>query len=92
MKIIKSYKLFESHWEKEEYIEEVVKQLSKYDITPVNLKELVAQYENEIEKRCSVSEHPLVLVGEIVKDLELKRNSNSMSVYFGKDRRGETTL
>jgi len=69
MRYIKSYKLFESAYSKEEYFEYITMSLSTYS---VNIRELMDQYESTIMDYYNSGQDPKILLDKIINDLELE--------------------
>lgn len=82
MKHLKSYKIFESHYNKEEFIDFLTRELSKYNITPLQSRKLIENYESEIETKIANGETPHSFVNQIIKDLNLDIDRTNLSVRF----------
>ena len=68
MKYLKAY---ESYYSDQEYIQDVSSSLSKYNISPVNLKQLLDQYEDQMLSYRDEGKDPQLFVNMVVKDLQL---------------------
>jgi hypothetical protein len=83
MKYIKSWKLFESIWSPEEFIQELTYYLSKFNLTVVYVRELISKYDIELE--IENGKTPLQLSKEIISDLELdqrgKEGYKKVNIY-----------
>lgn len=75
MKFIKSYKLFESNWTMEEIIDEIRNGLSKYNLSSVEVREIINRI--DIEEVIKSGQHPNVLINQLIDDLNLKSIGNS---------------
>lgn len=67
MKFIKSYKLFESNWSIEEFVQELGYYLGQYNITANFIREVISKY--DIESEVESGKTPLQLSKEIIEDL-----------------------
>lgn len=79
MKYIKTY---ESYWTDQEYTQDIISGLSKYNITPTDVGRIVDQYENEILDYYNSGKNPSSFVDKIVKDMDLDKGGY-MSVKTG---------
>lgn len=84
MKYINSYKVFESHYNKEEFIDVVCRELSKYQITPLEVKTLLQKYDNQITQSLESGINPQDFSKQIISDLELDNTGGALSVNFNK--------
>ena len=80
MKFIKSYKVFESHYNKEEFIDVVCRDLSKYQITPVEVRNLLQKYDNQITQSLESGISPGDFSKQIISDLELDKTGGALAV------------
>ncbi len=86
MKYLKTY---ESYWTEQEYISDVVSGLSKYNVSPVELKKLIGAYEKDILACRDAGKNPKEFTDKIVKDLELEQGgfgTPMMGVIVGRNR------
>lgn len=69
MKYIKKWKIFESNYNLEEFVQELSYYLGQYNLTAVYIRELISKYNinNEIE----LGKSPLILSKEIISDMDL---------------------
>jgi hypothetical protein len=70
MKYLKNWKVFESSWSKEEYIDEVRNALSDYNLSSVEVRELISRI--DIDGAIESGEQPLVFIKRLVDELDLK--------------------
>jgi hypothetical protein len=70
MKHIKSFKLFESNWTKEEFISDLVRYLGQYNLTMIWVRDLISQL--DIESEIENGKTPLQLSKEIISDFDLE--------------------
>lgn len=82
MKHIKTFKLFETNYNKEEFIDSVCRELSKYQIKPLEVKNIISKYEYEIQTKSENGESPQMWTRQLIKDLELDDENRYMSVNF----------
>lgn len=75
MKFIKSYKLFESTWTPEEFVQELVNGLGKWNLRPLEIRELIDRI--DIKSAVESGQHPNVLINKIINELDLKSKGNS---------------
>lgn len=75
MKHIKSFKLFESVWSAEEFVDEIRNGLSKYNLSSVEVRELLKRI--DIDSSIESGQHPNVLIGQLVDELDLKSRGTS---------------
>ena len=80
MKFIKSYKVFESHYNKEEFIDAVCRDLSKYQITPVEVRNLLQKYDNQITQSLESGISPGDFSKQIIIDLDLDNTGGALAV------------
>jgi hypothetical protein len=71
MKYIKSYKLFESVYSIEEYFDYITKGLCDHNIRPVDLNQVMSNYELDIMDCYDSGQNPKIILDQILKDLEL---------------------
>ena len=72
MKHIKSWKVFESAYSSsEEYREEILEFLKKYNLFPEQIRYLLDQYSDEIEEWYSEGKYSRDFAEKIAKDLNL---------------------
>ena len=69
MNYIKTFKLFESNWSIEEFIQELAYHLGQYNLTAVYIREVISKYNIDYEIESGKS--PLELSKEIISDLGL---------------------
>ena len=69
MKYIKNWKLFESVWSLEEFIQELSHYLGQYNLTVVYIRELISKY--DIDSEIELGKTPLELSKEIISDMNL---------------------
>jgi len=79
MKFLRTYE----SWSKQEYIEDVVSGLKKYNIRPLELNKIVDQYEDEILDFYDSGKNPNLFVDKITKDLELDKDGGFMQIRTG---------
>ena len=70
MKYIKTFKLFESIWTKEEFISDLVRYLGQYNLTMIYVRDLISQL--DIESEIENGKSPLQLSKEIISDFDLE--------------------
>ena len=70
MKFIKSYKLFESTWSPEEFVQELAYYLGQYNLTAVYIREIISKW--DIESEIESGKTPLELSKEIISDMDLE--------------------
>ena len=70
MKFIKSYKLFESTWTPEEFVQELTYYLGQYNLTAVYIRELISKW--DIDSEIENSRTPLEVSKEIISDMDLE--------------------
>jgi hypothetical protein len=70
MKFIKSYKLFESTWTPEEFVQELAYYLGQYNLTAVYIRELISKW--DIDSEIENSRTPLEVSKEIISDMDLE--------------------
>jgi hypothetical protein len=75
MKHLKSFRLFESVWSTEEFIDEIRKALSKYNLSSVEVREIINRV--DIEGAIENGEQPNVIINKLIEDLNLKSLGNS---------------
>jgi hypothetical protein len=80
MKYLKNWKVFESTWSKEEYIDEVRNALSKYNLSSVEVRELIDRI--DIDEAIESGEQPLVFIKQLVDELDLKSLGTSGFTSF----------
>jgi|LauGreDrversion4_2_1035121.scaffolds.fasta_scaffold90404_5 hypothetical protein len=69
MNYIKTFKLFESNWSIEEFIQELAYHLGQYNLTAVYIREVISKYNIDYEIESGKS--PLELSKKIISDLGL---------------------
>lgn len=69
MKYIKNFKIFESVWSIEEFVQELGYYLGQYNLTAVYIREVISKYDIDYEVESGKS--PLELSKEIISDLGL---------------------
>jgi hypothetical protein len=80
MKYLKNWKVFESTWSKEEYIDEVRNALSDYNLSSVEVRELISRI--DIDGAIESGEQPLVFIKRLVDGLDLKSLGTSGFTSF----------
>ena len=70
MKFIKSYKLFESTWSLEEFVQELTYYLGQYNLTAVYIRELISRW--DIDSEIESGRTPLEVSKEIISDMDLE--------------------
>jgi|LakMenE01Jun11ns_1017448.scaffolds.fasta_scaffold7594401_1 hypothetical protein len=80
MKYLKNWQLFESNWSKEEYIDEIRNALSEYNLSSVEVRELINRI--DIESAVNSGEQPIVFIKKLVDELNLKSLGNSGFTSF----------
>jgi hypothetical protein len=80
MKYLKNWKVFESTWSKEEYIDEIRNALSKYNLSSVEVRELIDRI--DIDGAIESGEQPLVFIKQLVDELDLKSLGTSGFTSF----------
>lgn len=73
MKHLKSYKLFESSWSIEEYIDSINDELGKWNISPVHMKRIIDNNLDEIQISMEEGISPIIYSKNLIKDLDLER-------------------
>ena len=68
MKYLKNWKVFESTWSKEEYIDEIRNALSEYNLSSVEVRELINRI--DIDSAVESGEQPLVFSKRLVDELD----------------------
>jgi hypothetical protein len=83
MKYIKSYKIFESTYTIEEYTGQLVGELGKYNMSSIEIRDLIQKLESDINDAIENGIHPLQFTREIIKDLELDdRGKNGWNSFL----------
>lgn len=82
MKYLKSYKIFESSWSIEEYVDFIQKELSKCNITTVGIKNTLISYKDEIEGSFNEGVPPKNISDDIIKTMELETGTPSRGIKF----------
>ena len=82
MKHLKSYKVFESSWSIEEYVDFIQKELSKCNITAVGIKNTLISYKDEIEGAFNEGVPPKNISDDIIKTMELETGTTSRGIKF----------
>lgn len=80
MKYLKNWKVFESTWSQEEYIDEIRNALSKYNMSSVEVRELIKRI--DIDSAIESGEQPLVFINRLVDELDLKSLGNTGYTSF----------
>lgn len=80
MRYIKNFKVFESNWTQEEYIEDLRSRLSKYNISPVEIRELIKR--TDIESAINDGIQPLKLAQDLIDDMDLKSRGDNNFTQF----------
>lgn len=65
------YPVSESYSDIDEYVNDIKSMLSKYNIRPLVLNQIIDGYQSKIEEYFNVGKYPGLFVDEIVKDFEL---------------------
>ena len=69
MKHLKSFKLFESNYTPEEFVNELRKQLGKLNMSAVEIRELINRL--DIESEIEIGKNPVQYSQELIKELGL---------------------
>ena len=69
MKHLKSFKLFESNYTPEEFVNELRKQLGKLNMSAVEIRELINRL--DIESEIEIGKDPVQYSQELIKELGL---------------------
>lgn len=69
MKYIKTYKLFESNYTPEEFVDELRRQLGKLNMSAVEIRELINRL--DIESEMESGKNPVEYSQELIKELGL---------------------
>jgi hypothetical protein len=81
MKFIKSYKLFESTWSLEEFVQELTYYLGQYNLTSVYIRELISRW--DIDSEIESGRTPLEVSKEIISDMDMEgRGKEGWSKVF----------
>ena len=86
MKYLKTY---ESYYSNQEYLNDIMSRLGKYNITPTDLIKLLDQYENEIIEYNDSGKNPKDFADKMIKDLELDQGGFGtpiIDVNIGRNR------
>ena len=86
MKFIKSYKLFESHYNFEEFVDVVCRELSNYNIRPIQVRHLISKYKDSINQGFQNGESPQFFAKQLIDELDLDGNKDSMMVNFNQPK------
>jgi hypothetical protein len=73
MRYLKSYKLFESSWTIEEYIDSITNELEKWNILPLHIKRIVDNNIDDIQLSIELGKSPIEYSNNLIKDLDLER-------------------
>lgn len=82
MKHLKTFKIFESSFNKEEFCDYINRELANYNIRPIEIRNLLSKYESEIEMRVESGENPSILTKEIINDLDLTTDRKYPAIKF----------
>ena len=69
MKHLKSFKLFESNYTPEEFVDELRRQLGKLNMSAVEVRELINRL--DIESEIEIGKNPVQYSQELIKELGL---------------------
>lgn len=69
MKHLKSFKLFESNYSPEEFVDELIRQLGKLNMSSVEIRELINRL--DIESEIEMGKDPVQYSQELIKELGL---------------------
>ena len=75
MRYIKGFKLFESNWSPEEFVEEIRLQLSKYNVSSVEIRELIKRL--DINSQIQQGKSPIEYSKELIDELNLSDRGTS---------------
>ena len=81
MKYIKTYKIFEANYSIEEYIDSISNELSKYNISPIGIRELIENYNNDIQDAISNNVDPYTFIKKIATDMQLSDGGGFMDQH-----------
>jgi len=81
MKYIKPYKIFESRYTLEEYLYAISQEFSKYNISALQVKELLENYRVAIEEAIESDVDPYTFVKTIADDMGISDNGGFVSHY-----------
>lgn len=79
MKYLKNYKIFESNYNFEEFVDVIIGEFSKYNVTPVQVNDLIEKYEDSIKDSISNGIDPLSFINPIIKGMNLDNGGGFMS-------------
>lgn len=82
MKYLKSYKIFESSWSIEEYVDFIQSELTKCNITALGIKNTLISYKDEIETAFNQGVPPKTVSDDIIKTMELETGTASRGIMF----------
>jgi hypothetical protein len=71
MKYIKNFKIFESNYSLEEFIDVIYSELSKFNISPVEMNRIINNQIEEIKYCLDAGISPKIWVDELISDMEL---------------------
>jgi|688.fasta_scaffold1712769_1 hypothetical protein len=71
MKYLKKFQLFESNYTFEEYTSVLVSELGKYNMSAVEIRDLIERLESDIKMSMEDGIHPLQYSKTIIDDLDL---------------------
>ena len=71
MKYLKKFQLFESNYTFEEYTSVLVSELGKYNMSAVEIRDLIERLESDITMSMEDGIHPLQYSKTIIDDLDL---------------------
>jgi len=90
MKYLKSFTIYESNWSIEQWMDYVKREISKYNILPLQVEKILAGKSEEIKMRIDSGESPILFTRDLISELELDGSRGSMAVRFNNPQPGET--
>lgn len=76
MKLIKNFRMFESVYNFEEFVEVITRELMRFRVDASNLDLIISQKEPEIRKAIEDGQNPTLFAKDLVKELELDKAYN----------------
>ena len=76
MRLIKSFRVFESNYNFEEFVDVITRELLKYNLDNEKLRTIIYQKEEDINFAIQNGENPLIFSKELIKELELDKAYN----------------
>lgn len=71
MKYLKSFKIFESNYSIEEYIDKITDELGNFNISPVHIKKIIDNNLDDIQISLSNGKSPTEYSKKLISDLQL---------------------